>query len=313
MRALVLEGAGRLVPKEVDAPLPAKDEEIIEVEITGIGGSETLALDNPGLRPLPSIMGHGVCGTTGDGRRVAVFPLSGCRRCAYCQDDQAQLCNDWRMIGVHSDGGFAEQLAVPSNSLVELPPDLSWEQASFVEPFANALNAWERAAPDSGQSVAVVGLGAIGFGLLATAQARGVVDVSACDLSAARRSAAEALGANQLTDQLEGRYDVVFDTVGTESTRDLSIRLTKKNGICVFLGFATRTQPVDFVSLIREQKTLVGSFAFSREQFARAMPLAACCWDDWVRNLAMNDVEAELRRFASGDYSSVRSVLRPTL
>ena len=85
------------------------DEVVIDVAVAGIGGSEYLGYNNPGIRTLPNIMGHGFAGTTAEGRRVAVNPLRSCGTCAYCRQGLGQLCDDWHLIGVQSDGGFAQQ------------------------------------------------------------------------------------------------------------------------------------------------------------------------------------------------------------
>ena len=53
-------------------------ETLIKVELCSISGSEYMALANPGVRPLPHIMGHGITGTTPQAKRVAVCPLRGC-------------------------------------------------------------------------------------------------------------------------------------------------------------------------------------------------------------------------------------------
>ena len=65
MKGLVLLGPCELVPKDIDEPSPAAHEVVINVEITGMGGSESAAFQNPGIRPLPNIMGHSICGVTG--------------------------------------------------------------------------------------------------------------------------------------------------------------------------------------------------------------------------------------------------------
>jgi (R,R)-butanediol dehydrogenase/meso-butanediol dehydrogenase/diacetyl reductase len=81
-----------------------------------------------------------------------------------------QLCDEWTLIGVHSDGGFAQKVAVPRESLIELSPELSWEQSAFIEPFANSINAWEISEAQSHNTIAIVGVGSLGLGLVACAK-----------------------------------------------------------------------------------------------------------------------------------------------
>lgn len=311
MKALLLRGPGELSLETLAWPVAACGEVIINVEITSIGGSEIAAFQNPGLRPLPNIMGHGLCGTTPSGNRVAVFPLSGCGNCLYCLQDKPQLCDDWRLIGVQTPGGFAEQVAVPESALVPLPSTLSWEQASFIEPFANSVNAWDRAQPKPTDSVLIIGAGSLGLGLAAVARHQGCTSVAVSDPSPTRLEAASALGASEVAPGFNTGFDVVFDTVGSEQSRTACIQRTRKGGKVVFLGFASQSLSVDFSRLIREQKTLIGSFVFSRQQFIQAMELAEGCHSDWVRNLSFDEVFAELQAYANGNFEPVKSALRP--
>ncbi|MCG8516597.1 MAG: alcohol dehydrogenase catalytic domain-containing protein [Pseudomonadales bacterium] len=311
MRALMLKGSQELALESIASPAPRQGEVIVDVEITGLGGSEIAALLNPGLRPLPNVMGHGLCGLTRTGQRVAVFPLSGCETCLYCNAGQHQLCNDWKLIGVQKPGGFAEQVAIPKSALVPLPAALSWEQASFIEPFANAVNAWERAQPKSTDSVMVIGAGSLGLGVTAMAQNQKCKSIFVSDLSAKRLQAALSFGACEAVGNFSEDFDIVFDTVGTEETRNQCINRTKKNGESIFLGFAEQSLTIDFTRMIREQKTLIGSFVFSRQQFVKAMELVRGCCSEWVRNLSFDEVADELTSYADGNYKSIKSALRP--
>lgn len=120
-----------------------------------------------------------------------------------------------------------------------------------------------------------------------------------------------ALGASEVAHGFNTGFDVVFDTVGSEQSRAECLQRTRKGGKAVFLGFASQSLSVDFSRLIREQKTLIGSFVFSREQFMKAMELAGRCRSEWVRNLSFDEVFAELQAYANGNFEPVKSALRP--
>ena len=311
MKALVLEDRCALNLREIDAPVAGPGETLVRVEIAGIGGSEYLGFANPGIRSLPNIMGHSIAGTAPDGRRVAVNPLRGCGACAACSADLAQLCERWSLIGVQSDGGFAQAVAVPSETLVELPENLQWEQAAFVEPFANSVNAWEISGARSGDRIAVIGAGGLGLGLTACASEAGCETLAVCDLSPTRLQAAYDLGASYVGDALAGRYDIVFDTVGSADTRQAALEATCSGGHCIFLGFASALTEIDISAVIRQQKRLSGAFVYSARQFSRALGLARLCRPDWVRTLPFDGVAPLLEGYLSGDFSVVRAALRP--
>lgn len=322
MKALVLGAPKKMVVREMDDPIPLENQTLVKVVATGIGGSEYLGFHNPGIRPLPNVMGHGIVGVIASGERVAVFPLSGCGDCHYCSIQQTQLCDHWSLIGVQTQGGFAEKVAAPMANLFPLPESISWEQAAFIEPFANSVNAWELSGATPKSSIAIVGAGGLGLGLVTCAHAQGCSNITVIEPSNNRREAARMLGAPNVVDDVKNLmpensnkndavlFDVVFDTVGSVSAKHGSIDITKKNGVCVFLGFEAPTLDVNISELIRHQKRLLGSFVYSPEQFQKAIALVENCRSEWVKNITVDEVEPVLSDFLSGDFSVIKVVLR---
>jgi|TARA_B110000908_G_C10240561_1_gene445828 (R,R)-butanediol dehydrogenase/meso-butanediol dehydrogenase/diacetyl reductase len=311
MKALVLEQQRVLTLQEVPAPEVGEAHELIHIEAVSIGGSEYLGFNNPGIRPIPNIMGHGFTGTTLEGMRVAVYPLLACGCCLYCLTNQEQLCDEWSLIGVHSDGGFAEQASIPKSQIFELPEELSWEQSVFIEPFANSVNAWELSKAASMTSIAIIGAGSLGLGLVALANKSGCSNIHIAELSHARRNAAKTLGATHTSTKLNETYDIVFDTVGSAETRSTTISLAKKGGKCIFLGFENPMHTINMSELIRHQKELKGSFVYSKSQFCKAIELAKNCNSSWVKNISFAEVEDTLTKFIEGDFTHIKVALRP--
>jgi L-iditol 2-dehydrogenase len=132
----------------------------------------------------PIILGHEVCGQTleavaidadqtiEEGSRVVISPLIPCLKCWYCNNEQYNLCMNLKEIGSTVDGGFAEYLSVPKQTikikgLVQVPDSLSNEEASLLEPLACCLNGFsqirigERIARNS--TIVILGDGPIGL------------------------------------------------------------------------------------------------------------------------------------------------------
>ncbi|MFI0350857.1 zinc-binding dehydrogenase [Actinomadura sp. 9N407] len=311
MRALVYAGPAVLKVDEVAEPVAGEDGVVVSVDLTGLGGSEVLALRNPGARKLPLIMGHGVVGRTPEGTRVAVNPLSGCGDCAQCTAGLAQRCAGWRMLGVHYDGGLAERVAVARRALVPIPDALAWEQAVFIEPFANAVRAWERSGATSADAVGVIGAGGLGLGCVAAARQAGARRIECVEPSDERAAAAAGLGATGRDTGQAGRYDVVFDTVGSAATRALAVELTRPGGHIVLLGFADTVPGFDPVAFIRAEHRLTGSFVFDDAQFRAAIDLAGRTDPAWVRVVGLDTAVAALEDFSRGDHSIVKAAVRP--
>src|SRR3954447_3235653 len=125
MRAIVWQGPERMaVEEQPEPPDPGPGELILRPEAVGICGSEIEGyLGHMGNRTPPLIMGHefaGVVVAAGEGARelegtrVAVNPLSGCGECRLCRGGFSNLCRDRKLIGVHSDGAFADLVRAPA-------------------------------------------------------------------------------------------------------------------------------------------------------------------------------------------------------
>jgi (R,R)-butanediol dehydrogenase/meso-butanediol dehydrogenase/diacetyl reductase len=320
MKALVLDALKKLVVREINDPIPLENQTVVTVVAAGIGGSEYLGFNNPGIRPLPNVMGHGIVGVVASNsmdksvERVAVYPLSGCGDCQYCGNKQTQLCEQWSLIGVQTQGGFAEKVISPTVNLFPIPDNISWEQAVFIEPFANSVNAWELSQATLHHSVAIIGAGGLGLGLVACAHRAGCQNITLIEPSEYRRTAARSLGATALKERASkndmSAFDNAFDTVGSTDAKNTAIALTKKLGTCTFLGFETPLLEVNVSEAIRHQKVLRGAFVFSKKQFLDAIALVNVCESEWVTMVAMEDVESLLQGFLSGDFSLVKAALQ---
>src|SRR3954470_16734008 len=120
MKALVWHGTREIAFEEAAEPEPGDGEVVLSVELAGICGSDLHGYrGHPGPRVPPLVLGHEVVGRV-DGETFAVYPLIGCGECARCEDGDDNLCANWRLIGMHRPGVFAERVVFPRRSLVRL-------------------------------------------------------------------------------------------------------------------------------------------------------------------------------------------------
>ena len=92
--------------------------------------------------PLPHLPGGDVVGTVARvgrevesvkvGQRVLVYPLLSCGRCSLCRSGQRNLCTNWKTVGIHHHGGYAEEVAVPAENLILLPDGLDFKTAATL-------------------------------------------------------------------------------------------------------------------------------------------------------------------------------------
>src|SRR5699024_4373704 len=67
-----------------------------------------------------------------EGDRVLVWPLLTCGHCALCKQGRPLLCLNWRLIGLHVDGAYAEYVRVPEANVISIPQTVSFEQAATL-------------------------------------------------------------------------------------------------------------------------------------------------------------------------------------
>ncbi len=313
MKAWVYVGSPHLKLHDVPEPTTAAGEVIVEVAAVGICGSEIHGVTAPGgFRKPPLIMGHEFAGVRVDtGERVVVNPLAGCMRCASCLRGQVNVCRNRVIVGIQRPGAFAERLAVPEASCLPMPDEMSFIQGALIEPLANACHATRLAAtrvPDPAR-VGVIGGGPIGFLSAFTARRRGALHVTVADRAADRRRIAVDSAADLVTNTLDGEYDVVYDSVGSTAARRASVAAIRPGGTAIWLGLADPGVDTDGLDFIRTEKSVVGSFCYSNDDFRYAAELVGDVPMTAVRVLPFDEGGAEFDRLVDGDVSALKSVL----
>jgi threonine dehydrogenase-like Zn-dependent dehydrogenase len=310
MRALVFTGPGAMELQDVATPTVPDGWLPIAVRASGICGSELHGFRSVGFRKPPLVMGHEFAGETPDGRRVVVNPLLSCGECDLCRRGDVELCRRRQLVGVHLAGGFAERVAVPRSAVHDIPADLSWETAALIEPLANAVHAWRQAGPRPVERIAVIGAGTIGLVtlLMAVHERRG--EVTVVDRATSRLDLAARLGAGTCATELDGEYDVVVDAVGSAQTRAAAVEHLRPGGTSVWLGLAETGAGFDGAGLVRMEKRVVGSFAYSPADFATAVALAPSLDLGWATAIAMEDSQRVFLQLAEGAEDPVKAVIR---
>ncbi len=183
---------------------PGPREMTVKAVSSGICGSDIVEWYRRPRAPL--VQGHEIGAevvATGaevtrfaSGDRVFIAPKVACLECKYCRDGHHPQCTG---IKERLPGGFAEYILVPS-ALVErgahlLPPSLSFDQATFIEPLACVLRSQRLAAVKAGHAVLVLGCGMSGLLQIQAAKRQGC-RVAATDVDPQKLERARALGAD---------------------------------------------------------------------------------------------------------------------
>lgn len=238
-------------------------------------------------------LGHEFAGIAEDGRAYAVEPNYWCGVCPECRAGDTQRCvGEHRNLGVFSDGGLCERIAVPSQYLVPLPPGLDVRDACLVEPAAVSWHGVQRAQVQPGERVVVVGSGSIGLLAVAAGRHLGL----AIDLEA-RYPHQQAAGARLGAGHPSGEYDVVIEATGTESGVARCADLARPGGRVIVLGVFYGAVPVPGVATLVKELSWSGAITYGRHDGVRDVEAAAAMLG------ASPDVAATLitHRFALAD------------
>lgn len=316
MRAMVYTAPLELEIQDVPDPEPDPGEVVVEVGAAGICGSELegFASQSP-FRIPPLIMGHEFAGIrTDDGRPVSVNPILWCGSCDRCLAGETNLCRERGIIGIHRSGGFAERVAVPQENCYRLPEGLSVERAALVEPVANAVHALRLAQvhePQPGR-IGIVGAGMIGLATTVVADAHGARELALADLSDDRLDIATEAGADATGHELEGEFDLVFDAVGTPGTRRASLERLRPGGTAVWIGLHAEESGFDGRELIRGEKRVLGTFAYTDRDYRTAIELVGRIDLDWVSTAPLEEGVERFRELLDAPAPTIKTLLLPT-
>ncbi len=142
------------------------------------------------------------------GQLVAVDPSLPCNRCEWCEKGHHNLCPDVVFLGAPPHhGALTQQLKVPIQSIIPIPDIMSADQAAMLEPLGVCIHAIDLAKPRLLESVAVLGCGPIGLGIIQLLQLSGCGDIFAIDPQRHRRTLAKKLGATHVGENIEAVLD----------------------------------------------------------------------------------------------------------
>jgi threonine dehydrogenase-like Zn-dependent dehydrogenase len=195
-------------------------------------------------------------------------------------------------------------VAIPADDLVPVPAGVSAEQAALAEPLATALNGLDGLELGSRRRIAVIGLGPIGL-LSAYAAVSLGSEVVGVDPAATRREHARGVGVSDLlssTDELPSQsFDAVIDAVGLTATWTAGVSALAAGGTLVIVGLGENTGPVDIGTLVRAGLTIRGTYAYTREQFGRALQMLSEQPPamSWVQRRKLSDGAEAFERLAA--------------
>jgi L-iditol 2-dehydrogenase len=300
MRALVkyAKGPGMIEMREIPVPEPGPGEAIVRVKAAAVCASDVYILHDCFTYEPPLVLGHefsgvverlgpGVSEVCPDDRVVSENNPAACGICRICEKGYPNLCPAKQAIGFKSDGCFAEVVKIPAHLLHRVPDGVSFRAAALSEPLAVAVHAVEdRCGIESGDTVVVLGPGAIGLlaAQVARAEGAGRVIVSGTERDAERLACAQRLGfetrnvekaggaaqVQVLTDPIGA--DVVVECAGAGPAIDLGLRLLRRAGRMVVVGITGKQSiPVAWDTLLTKGASVFFSYSSRKRNWNKGM------------------------------------------
>jgi L-iditol 2-dehydrogenase len=297
MRAGVYRGKGRVVVESVPIPQIRDGEVLFRVGACGICGTDIKKIHHGFLAP-PQILGHELAGTVvkvgagvkkfKPGDRVVSFHHIPCGACFYCEHKLFSQCTGYKKVGLTAGfdpngGGFAEYVrAMPwivESGMIRLPDDVTFEEATFVEPVNTCLKAVRKARVAKGETVLTIGQGPIGMLLMMLAKIEGAT-VYTSDPMPGRRAASERFGAAQafdprttnLVEEMRERTggrgaDAVLLAVPNPSLVPEALAIARPGGRVLLFAHNDPVLKLDFpaAAVGIEEKEILGSYSASVE------------------------------------------------
>ena len=306
--------------EEKPKPKIAPGELLVKVMASGICGTDVVEWYRRNRVPL--VLGHEISGEvvdTGDGvkrykigDRISASHHVPCNTCHYCLMGHHTVCDTLRKTSF-DPGGFAEFLKIPAINVEKggvylLPKEVSFEEATFIEPLACVLRSQAQASYKKGQTVLIIGSGISGLLHIQLAKARSFGKIIATDINDYRLKMASKFGADLAINAKEnipekvkefndGRLaDLVILCTGAKPAIEQALKSVDRGGTILF--FASTEEGVTFLLSVNEffwknEVTLISSYAANPKEHLDALEL--------IRSKRVNVRDMITHRLGLGD------------
>jgi propanol-preferring alcohol dehydrogenase len=284
MKAIRLVEPGRpLEERDVTIPTPGARDVLVRVKAAGICHSDAhYRAGRSRVHPLPMTLGHEVSGVVEKvgaevrrlkpGDRVCLHYMATCGDCGYCNQGTEQFCESGAMIGKYRDGGFAEYILMPARSVFPLPAEIPFEQGAVMMcSSATSLHALNKARLKAGETVAIFGMGGLGFSAVQLARVFGAGDVFAVDIKPAKLELARRLGATPIdaaktdpvaeTKRLTGGrgVDVALELIGLPQTMQQAVKSLAIQGRALLVGITEKSFEIaPYTDVLNKEAEIIG-------------------------------------------------------
>jgi threonine 3-dehydrogenase len=272
MRAIrKLEAGPGAQLQQIPVPVIGPREVLVEVKATSVCGTDYHIYSwDPwaaGRVKPPLTTGHEMAGeVVAIGAEVLACKVGDyvsaethivCNKCPRCHVGEYHLCEKTRILGVDTNGCFAEYVAIPEQNIWINDRDIPWALQSIQEPLGNAVHT-ALAGEITAKTVLVTGCGPIGIMSVPVAKMAGAELVMAMDVNEYRLDLARQLGADLLINPIKEEpievvrrhtrgygADVVLEMSGNANAIRQGLKAARNGGRVSLLGLPAKPLEID--------------------------------------------------------------------
>ena len=349
MQAAVLYGFNDVRLVERDVPSPGRDEVLIRIESCSICAGDIKIITRGMLKQPPFgsfIIGHEYAGTivaTGEGvttfqpgDRVTVEVHKGCGQCRNCLEGKYTACLNYgdtskghRANGFTTDGGFAGYAVNHVNTVVHIPDNLSFDEATIITTAGTPLFAIDKAGGYIvGESVAVLGPGSIGLMAVQCCKALGAGQVLLTGTRDERLELGRRMGADHPINvrredavkrmrELTGGIgvDLTLVTSGSQDSFQQALEGTRRGGVIVLIAHFDDPVTVEIGLAVQKDIPMFTVRGEGRRCVHRALDLMSRGKLDGksliTHSFPLKEIHKALEVFTSRSEGALKVVLHP--
>ncbi len=299
-KGVVIYGQEDFRYEDIDIGEPGEGEVLVEIESCGICAADpkiyygNAYFSKVAYSHAPMVAGHEFMGRVVKlgpgaaekynlqvGDRAIAENIVPCGNCYYCKHGQYNLCDPHAVFGiVQYNGGWAKHMIYPKGSLIhKVPENVSANDAAIIEPLSCALHGVNRANIQHGETVVVIGCGAIGLFMVQGAKLKNPKHLIAVDMNAHRLELAKNFGADltinpgeedavtkvkSVTEDGIG-CDVVLEAAGNNKSVHTAVDMLRRGGRLMEFSVFAEDVTLDWsiISDIKELEIIGGHLGFN--------------------------------------------------
>jgi len=331
MRAAVLKNWLSMEMLDIPKPVPAENEALIKIKYAGVCGSDITVYKGKHMTAtVPVVLGHEILGTIESlpegydgkfkvGQRVLMNPIISCGKCSACRRGIPWVCENLKLLGIHTNGGYEEYTTVAVDKLVAVRDETPDDVAILGEPFAVGAHVMVNSKVQKGDKIFISGGATVGLYIAIFAKAAGAERVIISEINEPRRQFVESMGIETINpmqkDAMElmrevtdgSGFDIVYDTSGAPACALQMPDLCRCGGKLLSLNLSGDAYQFVLGKVSFKEITLVGNRLYSQEDFEEGVRFVEDNWKELhldrmvTDRLTLSDAEKAISMMLNGE------------